>query len=72
MNRSKCMDCCESTPLLYEDPRVPPLDIEPCLCRDCALGNLDEVIEDRLAEIESLRGEVARIENSATPEGVQE
>ena len=44
---SNCMECGESGKrTLFDDFRNPPLDIEPCLCADCAEGVTDEVIED--------------------------
>jgi hypothetical protein len=35
----------------YADPKTPPLDVDDCLCKDCCLGHLDEVIEEAEEEI---------------------
>lgn len=42
----KCFDCDSKTDRLFDDPRVPPLDTEPCLCRDCLRTAAEEMIEE--------------------------
>lgn len=43
----KCLDCGEDKVLrLYEDTRTPPLDEEPCICRDCKIAALAQCIEE--------------------------
>ena len=48
---------------LFEDPRDPPIDDEPCLCKDCYLAALDDEIEAARSRIFTLMS--MRRENTA-------
>lgn len=57
----KCMECNEAK-AVANDPRNPPLDEDPCLCRDCVVDALDDAIGDLEQEIEDLKKEYKRWE----------
>ncbi len=39
-----CPECNEDVGELFGDPRTPPLETAPCLCKDCAINAYDDVI----------------------------
>ena len=51
----KCEECNSIEQTLYEDPRNPPLDEEPCLCNDCYINAVNDRIDELESELESLR-----------------
>ena len=52
-NMSTCSDCgyYAQTPE-YTDPRNPPLDEGKCLCKDCYIGAVTEVLDDSIDAVE--------------------
>lgn len=53
----KCMGYCESgAEATHPDPKDPPLETCDCLCRDCYIAHLDEVIEELEGEAEYYAG----------------
>ena len=51
-----CMGYCEETRLaLHHDPKTPPLDVEKCLCTDCCIAHIDEVLEELEEQIDEMR-----------------
>jgi len=46
----------------YPDPKTPPLDTDDCLCKDCCIGHLDEVIEEMTEELQRLSARKQNLE----------
>ena len=51
---SHCIEC-NATGVVALDPRDPPLAVNECLCRDCALSAYDDLIEERETELTALK-----------------
>lgn len=51
---SECAECMEKARKLFDDPRDPPLEEEPCLCLDCLLTALADEIEEKERELKEL------------------
>ena len=52
-----CQECEDDGVKLYHDPRIPPLEHEPCLCHDCAKAAFDEAIDEAETLAEQLKEE---------------
>lgn len=50
-----CQNCEESVRKLVRDPRDPPLDTGPCLCKECYEIAAQDVIDELEGRIEDLR-----------------
>ena len=57
----KCSDCESNTKTLRDDPRKPPLSIEPCLCPYCFKNAVDDKIEELKNEMAMLETEKSKI-----------
>jgi hypothetical protein len=60
----ECMECGEEVDRLYEDPRTPPLDTDPCLCVGCCEGEIDCLIDALEDEKEWLQSEKAKLKEA--------
>lgn len=49
-----CIECERNKRKLYSDPRIPPIERGECLCKACAIGALEERIEEVREELELL------------------
>lgn len=52
---SECVECTAKVRKLYDDPRDPPLDEDPCLCLDCLVVALADEIEEKENELTELK-----------------
>lgn len=52
----KCVEC-EEAEAVAIDPRVPPLELDECLCIECGESAYDERIDEVESELDSLRNE---------------
>ena len=56
-----CMECEEKAEELHDDPRTPPLEIEPCLCRECFINAASDEIDEYEEKIASLKKAISRV-----------
>tara|TARA_Y100000310_G_scaffold195873_1_gene195887 strand:- start:4928 stop:5113 length:186 start_codon:yes stop_codon:yes gene_type:complete len=57
-----CSACNNKTKELHTDPRTPPLEEEPCLCRGCTLAAWEYVAEEHQENLLEARAEIKRLE----------
>lgn len=58
----KCIECEHKTKTLFNDPRIPPLDEEDCLCIDCYIDAAEERLLELEDELDQLKTERKQIE----------
>lgn len=65
--RGVCKGYCENPKRvrLYDDPRSPPLDTKPCVCRDCRIMFLEELLDAGEQGVRELGEEITRLRLSA-------
>jgi len=51
----ECWECGQEVGELYDDHRSPPLDIDQCLCIDCAESAAEEAIEEHQNAIDRIQ-----------------
>jgi hypothetical protein len=57
---SLCEECGEADPQ-FNDPRSPPLEIEPCLCRDCFIAAAGDAIAEIIDDVaDDVREEILK------------
>lgn len=64
--RGTCLDYCEDKRRvrLYDDPRTPPLDTKPCLCRDCLTAALEQMLEENEGNVRHISEALAALRAS--------
>ena len=52
----ECLGYCgQSNVKLYDDIKIPPMDTDKCLCKDCAIAHAEEAIEEFEIEIQEIQ-----------------
>lgn len=56
-----CEECEEKTNRLFLDERDPPLNDYPCLCKNCYINSIHDVISEKEDEINYLREKLDKV-----------
>ena len=57
-----CEECGDVKPLpFHKDPRDPPMEEDECLCKDCCISALYDVIDQKETSLHEYRTDLAKL-----------